>query len=340
MRICKRRLPMQRLRVIDHRRNAFRLESGLNGVPFLAGSETDRVLRPAGAVTSRNDRRCQSLQPLRIPGSHLVHGVQLVIGKSLEFHLQDCGLDRVQPGVQADTDVVVLKRPLAVHAVRRDERGPFVIIRKNSAAVPVASQRLGREERRRRDITETAGSLAANRPAEALGAVFQDQEPVAVGHGPDGLVVSRKAEKVHGHDDTRAEPAFSQHGLDRALQVCSVDVERLFVHIDKNGLSALEGHHLSGGEESEIRNEHGVAGADAPGLERQSEGVRPVRAGQTMLHAYIFRQLLFQFPHLRAHDIGARRHRVQDGPVHFLTEDLILLLEISEFHGFAFARPI
>ena len=125
------------------------------------------------------------------------------------------------------------------------------------------------------------------------------------------------------------------------------------MHIDKNGLSALKGHDLSGGEESEIRNEHGVAGADAPGLERQSEGVRPVRAGQTMLHAHIFRQLLFQFPHLRAHDIGARRHRVQDGPVHFLAEDLILLLEISKLHrffryaqndrekyGFAIARPI
>ena len=77
-----------------------------------------------------------------------------------------------------------------------------------------------------------------------------------------------------------------------------------------------------------------------PGFERQGERVRPVRAGQTMLHAHIFCQLLFQFPHLRAHDIGARRHRVQDGPVHFLAEDLILFLEISEFHGFAIARPI
>ena len=45
-----------------------------------------------------------------------------------------------------------------------------------------------------------------------------------------------------------------------------------------------------------------------------------------MLNTHIFRQLLFQLPHLRAHDIGTGRHRIQDGPVHFLAEDLILFL--------------
>ena len=71
-----------------------------------------------------------------------------------------------------------------------------------------------------------------------------------------------------------------------------------------------------------------------------------------MFHAHIFRQLPLQFPHLRAHDIGARRHRIQDSPVHFLAEDLILFLKISKLHrffrcaqndrqkyGFANARP-
>ena len=72
-----------------------------------------------------------------------------------------------------------------------------------------------------------------------------------------------------------------------------------------------------------------------------------------MLYTHIFGQLCFQSTDLRSHNIGTARHGLQDGLVHVLLEDLILLFEISELHrffrytqndsrnyGFAFARPI
>ena len=157
-----------------------------------------------------------------------------------------------------------------------------------------------------------------NGTAETLRPVFQDQESIAVSHGPDCLVIGREAEQVHGDDHAGTQPSFRQDFLHRALQISGIDVERLLVNIHENRLSAFKRHDLGRGEEREVRDEHGITGSDAPSLESQGEGVRPVRAGQTMLHTHIFRQLLFQRPHLRAHDIGAGRHRVQDGPVHFL----------------------
>ena len=355
--LVKRRLPVQRLRVIDHRRDTIGLEGGLDGIALLARSETDGILRPTGAVTRRNDRRRQPLQEFRVAGGNLIHGIQLVFGERLELHLQDRRLDRIQPGVQADTDIVILERPFPVHPVRGDQRRPFVIVREHGATVSVAAQWLGGEERSRRDIAETAGSEIPgqagndvpvmadlighlNSSAETLRPIFQDQEPIAVGHRPDRLIISREAEQVHGNDNAGTQPSFRQDFLHRTLQISGIDVERLLANIYENRLSAFKRHDLGRREECEVRDEHGITGSDAPSLESQGEGIRPVRTGQTMLDPDVFRQLLFQRPNLRAHDIGAGRHRVQDGPVHFLAEDLILLLEISKFHGFANARRI
>ena len=72
-----------------------------------------------------------------------------------------------------------------------------------------------------------------------------------------------------------------------------------------------------------------------------------------MLDSHIFRQLVLKFPHLRTHDIGSAGDGIQDGAVHVLAEDSVLLFQVSEFHlirfldfarndkkyGFAFARP-
>ena len=323
---------MHRFRIIYHRRNPGSLEGGLYGVPLCAVGETDGVLGPAGAESLRDDRGGQPLQPLRIMCSDLIHGVQLVIGESLELYLQNRSLKRVQPGIQADADIVILELSLPVHAIRLDERGPLVIVGEYRTPVAVAPQRLRREERGRGNVAETARTLRVDSASEPLRTILEDQQPVTVGHGADSLIVSRKAEKVHGDDDARPEPSFRKDRLHGPLQISRIDVEGFLANVHENRRRSFQGNDLRTREKGKVRHEHGIAGADSPGLEGQGEGVRTVGAGQAMLHAHIGGQLTFQGPHLRSHDIGSGRHRFQHNPVDVLTEDLVLMLEISEFH--------
>ena len=112
------------------------------------------------------------------------------------------------------------------------------------------------------------------------------------------------------------------------------------LHIDPSGKMPGRGAYLCRSEECEIRNKHRIAGAESPGFEGQSQSIRPIGAGKAMLYTHILRQLPFQLPNLRAHDVGATRDGLENGMAHFLPEDLILLLKISELHSFAVARPM
>ncbi len=69
----------------------------------------------------------------------MIHGLQLSIGKGLELDLKDGGLEGVQPGVDADAHIVILKAALAVNLVGIDEGCQLCVVGKNSATVAVAA---------------------------------------------------------------------------------------------------------------------------------------------------------------------------------------------------------
>ena len=171
-----------------------------------------------------------------------------------------------------------------------------------------------------------------NRAAEALGAVLEDLESIAVGDGTDGGIVGREAEKVHGNDHFGSQTSFGENSLNGPFQVFRIQIEGFFLHVHEHRRRPFQGNDLRRGEEGEVRHEHRVPGADAPGLQSQGQGIRSVRAGEAMLHAYILCQLFFQLPHLRSHDIGSGRHRLQYCLVHILLQDTVLLFQIPEFH--------
>jgi hypothetical protein len=81
---------------------------------------------------------------------------------------EDRGLQRVEPEVAADRDVVVLG-PRAVVAQERDPIGQRGIVGEHRAAVAAGAEVLGREERQRRR------DAAHRRRADGLGRVLDDR---------------------------------------------------------------------------------------------------------------------------------------------------------------------
>ena len=157
------------------------------------------------------------MQEFRITSGDLINSVQLILSKRLKFHLQDSSLNRIQPRIQADTDIVIFERSLSMHTVRSYERGPFVIVSKHCAAVSIASQWLGGKERRRRDIAERTGTLPFDSPTKTLRTIFQDQKPILISNSSYRLIVGRQAKQINSHNNTRTKTSFSNNPLYRTL---------------------------------------------------------------------------------------------------------------------------
>ena len=194
--------------------------------------QPDGVLRPAGKEAFRDDRGGDDV--LQAPGilqSGEIDVAELILVESLQLHLQNRGLDRIQPGIHADADVVVLELALAMDPIGLDERGPLVIVGENRTAVSVATHRLGGEEGGRGDVAERARALSVDAAAKSLRSILEDQETVFIGNGPDGLVVRRQAEKVHGNDHARTQPAIGKDLFHSAFQVRGVQVEGFLAHV-------------------------------------------------------------------------------------------------------------
>jgi hypothetical protein len=81
-------------------------------------------------------------------------------------------------------------------------------------------------------------------------------------------------------------------------------------HVDEHRRRPDPRHDFGRGGEGEGRAEHRVAGAHAPGHQRQGDGVGAVGAGQGQLGLAERRQLGLELADLRTHHIGAA---VEDG---------------------------
>ena len=214
-------------------------------------------------------------RPLRIARRDLLAGDHLLF-EDRELLDQDRRLQRVEARVQADMDVVVLRLALAVEGERAELRGERVVIGEHGAAVAVAAERLGRIEAGAGDLAERAALPAAERAADRLRGVLDDQQVLARGDLLDRRIVGRQAEQVDRDDRLRREAAFALDHLDRRLEAGDVDVVGVGIDVDEDRLGLGQRHHFGGRGEGEARHENGVAGADA-GSHRAAAAARRCR---------------------------------------------------------------
>ena len=139
------RLAMERLGVIDRGWNALGLQRGGKRVA-LTRLEADRILRPdwGGFIAGARDDRDVG-EAGRVALGHAITGFDL-LRKYFELFDKHRCLDGVQPAGDPDTRGLRSVDALAVKPDAFDARGERVVVGENSAAIAVATERLGREE--------------------------------------------------------------------------------------------------------------------------------------------------------------------------------------------------
>ena len=190
-------LLVQRLDVVDHRRDAERLQMRLERV---AVGRLDRVLRPGRARALARRRGLDDVaKPFGIARRHLLPRHHLVFEDG-ELFDQDRRLQRVEARIQADMDVVVLRLALAVEGQRPELCRKRVVVGEHRAAVAVAAERLGRIEAGPGDRAERAALPAAQRAADRLRRILDDHQAFGLGDPLDRGIVGGKPEQVDRDD--------------------------------------------------------------------------------------------------------------------------------------------
>src|SRR5690606_4440366 len=123
------------------------------------------------------------------------------------FYIQYRRLNRVQPGIDADTLMVVLLL-LPVMGDYADALGQHPVMGKKRSAVTKASQVFGRKKGSRTDITDGTGKRSFSVAtdvfgAQCLGGVLYDFQSVLPRDLPDRLHVSALTVQVGNHDRNR-----------------------------------------------------------------------------------------------------------------------------------------
>ena len=215
---------------------------------------------------------------------------------------------------------------------RTDQFRPFVIIREDGAAVPVASQGLGREKGCSRDITETSCPSAMETSSKSLGRVFQNIHAITVRNLPDPLIICGQSEKIHRHDYPGLQFPFCQYRLHRPLQTVRIHIKSIFQDVGKYRRRAFIRHGLGRRKESKVRHKDRVSLSDPPCHQGKGQGVRAVGAGNTVFHTHVLRQFCFQLCHRLSADIGGLFQHLSDRGVYLRLQHLILLFQITKFH--------
>src|SRR5690606_17793389 len=199
------RLQVKRERIVDHRRNARGLRSRLQRLPLLFRRCLYRILRPDAHQPFRDDRSFKTARERgRVARRHALALLDL-LGIDRKLLKKARRLDRVQPAVEADTDIRIFVLALSVIAERLEQRGHLVAVGEDSTAIPVAAERLGGEEGGGRDVANRPGGAAMIGAAEALRTVADHLQAMLPRDGDQRIIVGRQAEKIDGNHDPRIE---------------------------------------------------------------------------------------------------------------------------------------
>ena len=195
-----------------------------------------------------------------------------------ELHEADRRRDFRHAGVEADEDVLVLRRLAVVPEETRLFRDS-IVVGHDHAAFP-GRHVLRRVEREAGGVAEVARLLAVVLGAGGLGRVLDDRDAAVPGDGEDRIHLGGLAVQVDGHD---------RRGLarDRRRELRGVHVVRRTIDVDEDGLRAAQDDGRRRREERERRDHDLLSGTDAVGEQRDMEGGGAVRHGDRVLSAQV-----------------------------------------------------
>ena len=148
-------------------------------------------VQPAASRGTRHD----IAEPARIALGDLVARGDLVL-EDLQLLDQDRRLHGVEPPGQAEADIVVFVRALAVDANAAQRLGKLGIVGEDRAAVAEAAERLGREEAGRGGKAEGAEPAALVARAKTLRGVIEHEQALGFGDRADGVMVGALPEQI------------------------------------------------------------------------------------------------------------------------------------------------
>jgi hypothetical protein len=172
--------------------------------------------------------------------------------------------------------------------------------------------------------------LAIQGAAKALRGIGDQLQAMPAADLRQARIVGRLAEQIDGDHRRGPQLALGLHRLDGRFQVGRIEVVGVRQDVDEHRRRAGPGDHLRGRGEGERGAEHGVAGADVPGHQRQGQGVGAVAAGEGVIGAAKQRQLFLEGANLRAHHIAAMRQHLLDRGVDARLDPVLLSREVDE----------
>ena len=109
-------------------------------------------------------------------------------------------------------------------------------------------------------MAESTGLFPMIRGPEALGSILDEEEPVFLTDGPDGIIVTGISQNIHCHHSLGGQLSLRQHGLDLPLQARRA--QAVGVRRDVTEYSSGPKHfgRLRGGDEGHVRAKHRVPG--------------------------------------------------------------------------------
>ena len=173
-------------------------------------------------------------------------------------------------------------------------------------------------------MAESTGLFPMIGGPEALGSILDEEEPVFLTDGPDGIIVTGISQNIHCHHSLGGQLPLRQHGLDLPLQ--ALRAQAVGVRRDVTEYSSGPKHlgRLRRGDEGHVRAEHCVSRTHTCHHIGDLQGIRTVGAGDAVLPAGKCCQLLLQLLHIRAADKLGRVQHAPDIGVNLIFQCMIL----------------
>ncbi|CAB4828345.1 unannotated protein [freshwater metagenome] len=169
-----RSLLVKRSRVVHRRWHTIGLKSGNHARPVI---NLNGVLSPSRASSDRGSRHNHSSsEPIRIAICNCLAGLDLIT-KHRQFLQQDGRLDRIEPTVYTDANVVVFLGPRTVDSDGLEYLDVGRVCCNDCPSVPVATQGLCREERSGRHRSHRANRGTVSRSAKTLCGIGNHPHP-------------------------------------------------------------------------------------------------------------------------------------------------------------------
>ena len=181
-------------------------------------------------------------------------------------------------------------------------------------------------------MTEGTGLFPMIGGPEALGSILDEEEPVFLTDGPDGVIVTGIAQNIHCHHGLGGQLPLRQHGLDLPLQALRAQAVGVRRDVAEHSGGPEHLGRLRRGDEGHVRAEHRVPRTHTCHHIGDLQGIRAVGAGDAVLPAGEGRQLRLQLLHIRAADKLGRVQNGVDVGVDLLFQSMVLCFQINKLH--------